>query len=168
MNARCLQSQRDRHRPSPQLRGSRTLSARPWPPVAVDHAAHFAELHSAIFCLCPPGWAQWTVRFFESVQTGCLPVTFAPRPDPMPLRMPFEDHLDYSAFTVNVPPREIPQLKERLHAIASNRTHLRAMQRALWRVRSLFDWTDASEHGAFHRTLEALHQRMASKLGHSH
>ena len=96
----------------------------------VDKATHYAEMRRAIFCLAPPGWAQWTVRFFEAVHLGCLPVTFSP-PSPTPLIRPFEDQIDYAAFSTNVPPSEAANLRQTLEAIAANRTRLRAMQRAV-------------------------------------
>lgn len=130
----------------------------------LEHAMHFAEMRQSVFCLCPVGWAQWTVRFFESVQMGCVPVTFAPRVSPRPLRMPFDDTLDYSSFSINVPPDDLASLQQTLVVIASNRTRLRALQKALWHVRPLLDWTDLSAHGAFHRMLEALHQRRTSAM----
>jgi len=32
--------------------------------------------HEAPFCLAPPGHARWSVRFYEAVLAGCVPVTF--------------------------------------------------------------------------------------------
>lgn len=118
---------------------------------------HYAEMQESIFCLCPGGWAQWTVRFFEAVQNGCLPVTFYA--DEMPNTMPFADVVDYPAFALNVQPVAIPSLRATLGTIASNRSELRRRQRALWMARAAFDWTDLSPRGAFYHTLDALARR---------
>jgi len=131
----------------------------------VDHTTHYAEMRQAIFCLCPIGWAQWTVRFYESIQMGCVPVTFHPAPSPMPLRMPFERAIDYTTLSINVPPNQISELRPRLEAIVSNRTRLRDMQRALWQARPAFDWTDLSQAGAFYHTLEQLATKLAHPAG---
>ena len=133
----------------------------------IDHSSHYAEMRSSVFCLAPAGWAQWTVRFFEAVQLGCIPVTFALEPNPLPTAMPFASTtLDYSAFSVNVPPRRIPSLRSFLQAMASNRTHLRSMQRALWLARSVLDWTDLSESGVFQKLLSMLHTRQLERRSH--
>ncbi len=29
------------------------------------------------FCLAPPGWERWTIRLFEAVAVGCIPVVCA-------------------------------------------------------------------------------------------
>lgn len=129
----------------------------------VDKAAHYLEMRKALFCLAPSGWAQWTVRFFEAVHLGCVPVTFEPRaangaPASMGrLRMPFDDRVNYSAFVVNIEPRDVAsRLRPVLEEIAADRLRLRAMQRALWAARPAFDWTDGSSEGAFYRSLEQL------------
>ena len=148
----------------------------------VAKEAHYAEMRRSIFCLAPSGWALWTVRFFEAVHLGCIPITFLPHALPtssrgagaahgaaasvtstssttghaLPLRMPFEDELDYGAFSLNVQPREAHGLRHTLEMIAANRSRLRAMQRALWAARPAFDWTDTGRGGAFHRTLGQL------------
>ena len=149
-------------------RASSPAAAHPHPmPILIssrklDKAAHYAELRRSLFCLAPSGWAQWTIRFFEAVHLGCIPVTFFPSPhNPSPLRRPFDDALDYAAFSVNVPPTQVAQaLRPTLEAIAHNRTRLRAMQRALWEARPAFDWTDTSERGALFRTLQDVLARL--------
>ena len=123
----------------------------------VDKRAHYGEMRSALFCLAPSGWAQWTVRFFEAVQLGCLPVTFLSAPQD--LRMPFADEINYAAFSVNVAPDAISSVRERLRAIATNRSRLREMQRRLWNARQALDWTDLSSRGTFARILNRLANR---------
>lgn len=110
--------------------------------------------HESALMLCA---AQ--VRFFESVQLGCLPVTFSPAADPTPNRMPFDNSVHYDGFSINVPPDTIPMLRTLLVSLAANRTRLRAMQRALWHARPAFDWSDMSGRGAMAKTLEALAAR---------
>ena len=56
-------------------------------------------MRGADFCLAPPGHAQWSLRTFESMQHGCVPVTFNEGN-----QMPWSGRLDYSAFTLNVAP----------------------------------------------------------------
>ena len=37
-------------------------------------SAEAADFAAQVFCLCPEGWAHWSPRFFEAIQTGCVPV----------------------------------------------------------------------------------------------
>ena len=77
--------------------------------------------------------------------------------------MPFEDKIDYARFALNFEPTPtgVAHVASVLKAIASNRTHLRAMQRAMWEARPWLDWTDLSPRGTFHRILEQLAARKA-------
>ena len=94
-----------------------------------------------VFCLCPEGWAHWSPRFFEAIQTGCVPVLF-PSDDGDSNELPFERLVDYASFVVYVRPARIATLQATLHAVAADRAGLRRRQRALWKYRSMLDWTD--------------------------
>ena len=76
----------------------------------------------------------------------------------MPNKMPFERHVDYRTFSVNVDPsvEAIARLSDTLNAIVRNHSRLHRMQRALWEVRRTFDWTDLSRDGTFFATLLEL------------
>ncbi|CAI5474989.1 unnamed protein product [Closterium sp. Yama58-4] len=63
----------------------------------------------AVFCICPPGHSQWTSRPFKALISGCIPVTFFRDHD-----NPWDDELDYSAFSINIDPDDIASLRYRL------------------------------------------------------
>ncbi|CAI5509728.1 unnamed protein product, partial [Closterium sp. Naga37s-1] len=69
-------------------------------------------MRRATFCLCPPGHSQWTMCLGKAVLAGCIPVTFFRDND-----NPWQDVLDYSRFSMNVDPDDIPSLSDRLHAL---------------------------------------------------
>ena len=72
--------------------------------------------------------------------------------------MPFDDAIDYGAFSLNIEPTAagVVGMRDALLAVSTNRTRLRAMQKAMRSARSSLDWTDLSERGTFHRLLEEL------------
>lgn len=113
-----------------------------------------------MFCLCPEGWAHWTPRFFEAIQTGCVPVLF-PGDDGDSNELPFSRWVDYASFVVYVRPARIATLQATLHAVAVDRAGLRRRQRALWKYRSMLDWTDTGHEGAFHTLLSEIAARRA-------
>lgn len=127
---------------------------------SITHAEYLSELLDSIFCLCPLGWAHWSSRFFEAIQTGCLPVVF-PRDDNM---LPFARFIDYASFVVSVPPTSVASLQTILHAIADDQRGLRRRQRALWQHRSKLDWTDIGAGGAFHTLWTELAVRKSLRL----
>jgi len=106
---------------------------------------------------------------------GCLPVTFravglgkrvararARERDPAATEMPFEDSIDYAAFTVNVFPDAAGGTLHALAALAARPDEVRRMQRALWEARARLDWTDL-ERGPFRLVMEALAARRAAR-----
>ena len=113
-----------------------------------------------MFCLCPEGWAHWSPRFFEAIQTGCLPVLF-PSDDGDRNELPFARLVDYTSFVVSVPPARIATLHTILRTVAADRAGLLRRQRALWRYRSMLDWTDIGKGGAFHTLLTEVAARRA-------
>ncbi|CAI5466788.1 unnamed protein product [Closterium sp. Yama58-4] len=63
----------------------------------------------SVFCICPPGHSQWTSRPFKALISGCIPVTFFREHD-----NPWQDTLNYDAFSVNIDPDDVPRMRERL------------------------------------------------------
>ena len=121
-----------------------------------------------VFCLSPVGWAHWTPRFFEAIQAGCVPVLFQSADEAANV-LPFERSIDYASFVVFVPPSGVPSLRQTLRSIVTS--GLRKRQRALWHHRSLLDWTDLGERGAFRTLWSELSARRraratAQSVGH--
>eukprot|EP00929_Paragymnodinium_shiwhaense_P090161 TRINITY_DN50359_c0_g1_i1.p1 TRINITY_DN50359_c0_g1~~TRINITY_DN50359_c0_g1_i1.p1 ORF type:complete len:621 (+),score=135.33 TRINITY_DN50359_c0_g1_i1:131-1993(+) len=53
---------------------------------------------NARFCLCPRGRAAWSVRFFESLWAGCVPVILSDHYEP-----PFDTLFDVTEFVIKWP-----------------------------------------------------------------
>lgn len=123
-----------------------------------NHTQYVEELLNSVFCLCPAGWAHWTPRFFEAIQTGCLPVLFRDA-RAVPNVLPFEDAIDYASFVLVVTPSGVASLGTMLRSIALHSPSLRRRQQALWRFRAKLDWTDLSSDGAFHTLWSQLSRR---------
>ena len=61
----------------------------------------------SIYCLCPPGWATWTPRLYESLLLGCIPAVVADGNV-----LPFSRILNYNEFAVHVAEKDASRLKE--------------------------------------------------------
>ena len=95
-------------------------------------------MRKSIFCVCPPGKSSWTARLYNAIASGCIPVTFYRAVD-----QPWQQRLgmDYSRFTVNIPPDEIHKMPAIVESILENATATRTLQQRVLRVRSRLLWT---------------------------
>ncbi|XP_071497829.1 uncharacterized protein [Diadema antillarum] len=62
-------------------------------------------MRHSVFCLQPPGYSNIRKSFFDSVMSGCIPVTF--RSKRSHVIYPFERTLDYRRFSINIPVDEV-------------------------------------------------------------
>ena len=110
----------------------------------------------SIFCVCPPGQAQWTTRFFRAILMGCIPVTFFVNAD-----QPFEKELglDYSIFTINIMPGQLRHSNQILAGVHDHPKRLRAMQMELRKVQARFSWNRAVAGNAPQTIVDVLRQR---------
>ena len=53
------------------------------------------DMLTAIFAICPAGWACWSVRLYHAIMTNTIPVILAD-----PIIEPFERFLDWKQFTI--------------------------------------------------------------------
>ncbi|CAL2257448.1 unnamed protein product [Prunus armeniaca] len=98
----------------------------------VPHGVSYEEMmKSSKFCLCPSGYEVASPRVVEAIYAECVPVLISDGYIP-----PFSDVLDWKSFSVQVPVKNISDIKNILMSI-SNRQYLR-MQRRLKQVQRHF------------------------------
>ena len=99
------------------------------------------DMRHAILCVCPPGRAQHTGRFYRAILHGCIPVTFYDDVD-----LPFARLLgvDYSSFLINFDPsgaaRHMHSVAQLLQSYLSDPELIQTKQRSLAAVQHMFNW----------------------------
>ena len=87
-----------------------------------------SDLASSQFCIVPPGGDGWSSRADDAVRHGCIPVIVMDN-----VHMPFESTLDYAAFSLRVPERQVEELDAILRAVPAERQRaMREAMRAVW------------------------------------
>ena len=120
-----------------------------WAPASQTHS----DMSNSIFCVCPPGISQHTLRVYRSIIFGCIPVTFLLAND-----SPYETIMgvNYREFTVNINPNEWHLTQRILRGLLSRPEVLEQMQAALTKVQSKFIWDHVELQGAYSAIYQEL------------
>ncbi|KAJ4975718.1 hypothetical protein NE237_000824 [Protea cynaroides] len=96
-----------------------------------DGVSYSEMLKKSRFCLCPSGYEVASPRIVEAIYAECVPVLISDHYIP-----PFSDVLNWKSFSVQIPVRDIPNIKTILMGI-SQRQYIR-MQRRVKQVQRHF------------------------------
>lgn len=112
--------------------------------------SYYDMLRKSKFCICPSGYEVASPRIVEAIYTGCVPVLISDHYVP-----PFSDVLNWKSFSVEVPVKDIPNLKRILMSISS-RQYIR-MQRRVLEVRRHFEVNSPPKRfDVFHMILHSV------------
>jgi hypothetical protein len=120
---------------------------------------YHTELSRSRLCLAPSGWELWSVRLYEALLLGCVPVIMSDG-----LELPFQSRVDYSKMTVRVLESDVKRLPELLSGlsdrdIAEKRTSIQKMWKAVTFQRP------PQEGDAWHLLMGELAERAPKKGG---
>ncbi|KAL8152886.1 hypothetical protein V2J09_010646 [Rumex salicifolius] len=111
---------------------------------------YYDMLRKSKYCLCPSGYEVASPRIVEAIYTGCVPVLISDHYVP-----PFSDVLNWKAFSVEVSPEEIPNLKNILNSITP-RQYIR-MYRRVVQIRRHFEvHNPPKRYDVFHMVLHSV------------
>ncbi|XP_033626260.1 probable xyloglucan galactosyltransferase GT15 [Asterias rubens] len=118
-------------------------------------------MRHAVFCLQPPGESLTRKSFYDSVMAGCIPVTFKPKKRSASVVYPFQDSLDYSRFSMNIPLDEVlsgaVRVPDRLRIIPDSRITYMQRQLAEAAPKLQYSYPPTSEDGdAFSMIVEEM------------
>jgi hypothetical protein len=104
------------------------------------HVQYHAKMHNATFCGAFPG-DGWSGGISSAIFAGCVPVIIMDG-----IEMPFENVLEYSAFSMRIAEVDVPQLVSILRAVPKAR--IEQLQAGLARVRSRFGYASIAHNEA--------------------
>lgn len=120
--------------------------------------SYYEEIRKSKYCICPSGYEVASPRMVEALYTGCVPVLIKDH-----YAAPFNDILDWSTFSVNIPVKDIPNLKKILLGISQQR-YLKMQQRGV-QVRRHFEVNfPAKRYDVFHMILHSIWLRRLNVL----
>lgn len=112
--------------------------------------SYIQHMKSSKYCICPMGFEVNSPRIIEAIYYECVPVIIADN-----FVLPFNEVLDWSAFSVVVAEKDIPKLKEILVAIPLRR--YLTMLHNLKMVQKHFLWNPTPiRHDLFHMILHSI------------
>ncbi|GLT51118.1 hypothetical protein SLA2020_245520 [Shorea laevis] len=112
--------------------------------------SYLSKLKNSKFCLCPSGYEVASPRIVEAIYAECVPVLISDSYVP-----PFSDVLNWKAFAVEVPVKDIPNIKKILTSI-TQRQYLK-MQRRVKQVQRHFVLNGTPKRfDVFHMTLHSI------------
>ncbi|KAL6626570.1 hypothetical protein ACP70R_030296 [Stipagrostis hirtigluma subsp. patula] len=112
--------------------------------------SYVQHMKSSKYCICPMGYEVNSPRIVEAIYYECVPVIIADN-----FVLPFDDALNWSAFSVVVTERDVPKLKEILLAIPESRYI--TMQSNVKKVQKHFLWhANPVKYDLFHMILHSV------------
>ncbi|XP_042414785.1 probable glycosyltransferase At5g03795 [Zingiber officinale] len=120
-------------------------------PNRVSRTMSYVEhMRASKFCICPMGYEVNSPRIVEAIYAECIPVIIADN-----FVLPFEELLDWSAFSVVVAEKDILNLKNILLGI-SHRRYIR-MYNCVRRLQKHFLWhAKPLKYDIFHMILHSI------------
>jgi len=115
-----------------------------------DKTCYYEDMRKSTFCLCPRGWSPWTLRAYQGMMVGCIPVIIADE-----IEFPFENTMDWSQLTIKIAEKDVNQTMDILRGISEEK--IRKMQDNIDQVWKTVSYPIPSVTGdAFHMIMEEL------------
>ena len=109
---------------------------------------YLKEMSLSDFCLVPMGSTSWTLRLYDALFLGCVPVILSDH-----IALPFEERIDWSKLAIKWPQADAERLPSFLLGLSQEQ--IRVKRRAILAARHNFAWS-CNEGGAFAQLVASL------------
>lgn len=117
---------------------------------AMESHIYIDYMKKSKYCICPKGYEVWSTRVMESILYGCVPVMISDNYVP-----PFFQVLNWSEFSVILPEKDVPKLKQVFMDIPQWR--YLELERGVREVRRHFLWNKKPiKYDLFHMILHSF------------
>jgi len=117
---------------------------------------YLREMSLSDFCLVPMGSSSWTLRLYDALFLGCVPVVLSDH-----IALPFQERIDWSKLVIKWPQSEAERLPSFLLGVSEKQ--LQVKRRAILAARHHFAWS-CPEGGAFAQLVSSLEARKQALL----
>ncbi|KAL3532026.1 hypothetical protein ACH5RR_005547 [Cinchona calisaya] len=115
-----------------------------------EGVSYYEMMRKSRYCICPSGYEVASPRMVEALYMGCVPVLIKEG-----YVIPFSDVLNWKAFSVIIPVKDIPNLKKILMGIPQ-RQYIKMQRRGI-QVRRHFEInTPPKRYDVFHMILHSI------------
>ncbi|KAK1417352.1 hypothetical protein QVD17_26479 [Tagetes erecta] len=122
----------------------------PMPPGVASKMNYIEHMKSSKFCICPKGYEVNSPRVVEAIFYECVPVIISDNFVP-----PFFEVLNWDSFSVIIPEKDIPELKNILQQMSDEK--YKELQYGVRRVQRHFLWNVKDvKYDLFHMILHSI------------
>lgn len=122
----------------------------PMPPGVASKMNYIEHMKSSKFCICPKGYEVNSPRVVEAIFYECVPVIISDNFVP-----PFFEVLNWDSFSVIIPEKDIPELKNILKGISDEK--YKELQYGVRKVQRHFLWNVKDvKYDLFHMILHSI------------
>ncbi|EOD27145.1 hypothetical protein EMIHUDRAFT_205092 [Emiliania huxleyi CCMP1516] len=117
---------------------------------AVTLPQYLDEMSRSDFCIVPLGSSSWTLRLYDAIFTGCVPVILSDH-----IALPFDERIDWSELAIKWRQADAERLPTFLLSLSS--AQVAAKRKAILAARHNLAWCGTG--GAFEQLVVALEER---------
>ena len=118
-----------------------------------DKTCYREEMRASTFCLCPRGWSPWTLRAYQALMVGCIPVIIADE-----IEFPYENSFDWRQVSIKIPEKRHLETIDILRSVPDDVVERK--RKAMAKFWPSVAWKKpAADDDAFHLVMKELERK---------
>ena len=118
-----------------------------------DKTCYREEMRASTFCHCPRGWSPWTLRAYQALMVGCIPVIIADE-----IEFPYENSFDWRQVSIKIPEKRHLETIDILRSVPDDVVERK--RKAMAKFWPSVAWKKpAADDDAFHLVMKELERK---------